>query len=48
VTSRRWIVLIALDLVILAIGLSLTVPNGNLTAAALLIVAFVVGRPSSS
>jgi hypothetical protein len=43
VTKTRWIVYIAIDLVLLAIGLALTVPNGNNTAAALLIVAFVVG-----
>ncbi len=43
VTKRRWIVLIAFDLVLLAVGLALTVPNENFTAAALLIVAFVVG-----
>jgi hypothetical protein len=43
VTKRRWIVFLAIDLVLLAIGLALTVPDGNITAAALLIVAFVVG-----
>jgi hypothetical protein len=43
VTKRRWIVLIAIDLVLLGIGLALTVPNGNITAAALLVVAFVIG-----
>ena len=42
-TKRRWIVLIAIHLVLLAVGLALTIPNGNNTAAALLIVAFVVG-----
>ena len=42
-TKSRWIVLIAIDLVVLAVGLALTIPNGNYTAAALLIVAFVVG-----
>ena len=42
-TKSRWIVFIAIDLVLLAIGLALTVPDGNITAAALLIVAFVVG-----
>ncbi|WP_028051147.1 hypothetical protein [Cellulomonas sp. URHD0024] len=42
-TPRRWIVLIVIDLVLLAGGLALTVPDGNYTAAALLIVAFVVG-----
>jgi hypothetical protein len=43
VTTRRWILFIAIDLVLLATGLALTLPAGNTTAAALLVVAFVVG-----
>ncbi|WP_426593906.1 hypothetical protein ACPPVS_00205 [Cellulomonas sp. McL0617] len=42
-TKSRWIVLIAILLVLLVVGLALTIPNGNYTAAGLLIVAFVVG-----
>ena len=41
-TKRRWLVLIAILLVLLAIGLAVTIPKGAYTEAGLLIVAFVV------
>ena len=41
-TKSRWIVLLAIDLVLLVLGLAVIVPSGNFTAAALVIVTFVV------
>lgn len=41
-TKRSWLVLIAIDVVLLAISLALILPTGNVAAAGLVVITFVV------